>query len=172
MLYWAKKLSELNFDSLMQLYQEGNQENALELYGQMEPAKALARAEQDFVDYLTEDFFTHKDARYAIWVQDDHYVSALRLEPWQDGLLLEALETHPNFRRQGFAKALICEMQKSLRGVAVYSHVSKRNKASLAVHKACGFVICKDSVRLLDGTVSSSGVTLRWYPEKEGRVEE
>ena len=165
MLLWVHRFSEMDFDRLMQVYWEGNRENALTLYPHMDTEKAHIRAQQDFEDYLKKDFFRQKGARYGIWVQDEIYLSALRLEPWEDGLLLEALETHPDYRRQGFAKRLILGMQEAVRGIPIYSHVSKRNSASLAVHKSCGFRIIKDSVRLLDGTVSANSVTLQWIAD-------
>ena len=162
MLLWANNVSELDFEKLMQVYREGNQENALEFYPDLEPERGQVRAEQDFLDYLTTDFFNRKGARYGIWEEAGNYITALRLEPWEDGLLLQALETHPDHRRCGFAKLLIREVQKCLPGITIYSHVSKRNKASLATHQSCGFCIHKDSVRLLDGTVSANGYTLCW----------
>ena len=161
-LLWAKTMKDLNFDRLMQVYAEGNRENAQAFYPHMEPEKGQLCAEQDFWNYLTEDFFRQKGACYAIWEENGEYMAALRLEPWEDGLLLEALETHPDHRLQGHAKHLISELQQALPEATIYSHVSKRNRASLATHKACGFQILKDTVRLLDGTVSANSYTLRW----------
>ena len=162
MLLWAKNMKELNFDRLMQVYAEGNRENAQTFYPHMAPEKGQLCAEQDFWNYLTEDFFRQKGACYAIWEDGGEYISALRLEPWEDGFLLEALETQPDHRRRGYAKTLITEVQKTLPETIIFSHVSKRNKPSLAAHRACGFQIIKDTVRLLDGTVSSNSYTLSW----------
>jgi len=73
------------------------------------------------------------------------YVSALRLEPYRDGLLLEALETAPEQRRKGFAAALIRAVQCFLEGkTKLYSHVDKRNLSSLKVHEKCGFRIVSE----------------------------
>lgn len=162
MLLWADYLRELDFDALMGIYWEANREKALNNYPNMELQAAHNRAEQDFYDYLRDDFFTQKGARYAVWVTEGEYMSALCLEPWEDGLLLEALETRPDHRKKGYAKALIHAVQDSLPNIPVYSHVNKRNSPSLATHKSCGFQIIKDSVRYLDGTVSAHGYTLRW----------
>ena len=162
MLLWAKRLQELDFEALMGIYWEGNRENALDKYPNMELQAAHNRAEQDFYAYLRDEFFTQRGASYAVWVMDGNYVSALRLEPWEDGLLLEALETHPNHRKKGYAKDLIKAVQESLPEIPVYSHVNKRNTPSLATHKSCGFQILKDTVRYLDGTVSAYGYTLLW----------
>lgn len=167
MVLWARKLSELNFDQLMAVYAEGNEDNARRKYPYLEPSEALRRVEADFRDYLREDFFTQPGAVYCLAELEGTYVSVLRLEPYEDGLLLEALETHPAHRRKGYAKALIRAVQQTLPGQRIYSHVNKRNIASLNTHKACGFHKIKDSVRLLDGTVSAFGVTLVWQSDNE-----
>ena len=162
MLIWAHKMAELNFESLMQVYWEGNRDNGMRFYTHLEQDQAHKRAEQDFYNYLADDFFAHRGARYAIWAEKEQYICALRLEPWEDGLLLQALETHPDHRRRGYAKQLITAVQKATPETKIYSHVSKGNKASLAAHKSCNFQIIKDTVRLLDGTVSANSFTLCW----------
>jgi GNAT superfamily N-acetyltransferase len=162
MLHIFEKLKDLSFSQLMEIYEEGNRENGVEFWPDLDPSQQLLRAEQDFYAYLRDEFYTQRGASYAVWVMDGNYVSALRLEPWEDGLLLEALETHPNHRKKGYAKDLINAVQESLPEIPVYSHVNKRNTPSLATHKSCGFQILKDTVRYLDGTVSAYGYTLLW----------
>ena len=96
---------------------------------------------------------------YAIWVEKDVYVSALRLEPYEDGLLLEALETAPAYRRKGYAEKLMRAVQMEF-PQKIYSHVSKKNTASLAVHKKCGFRQVLDYAKYIDGSVVRNAVTL------------
>lgn len=157
MLLIMKRLEELDFSALMDVYIEGNREKAEE-YGD----GGLLQAEREFFDYLREDFFRQKDAFYAVWQVAGQYVSALRLEPYGDGWLLEALETAPNHRKQGYAKALMAEVLDMMGEMVVYSHVSKRNEASLRTHYACGFQKHLDHVVYLDGSVSNRAVTLRY----------
>ena len=107
MLYIADKLGELNFRQLMDVYEEGNLENAAKFYPREPQNQWLLLAEQAFHQYLRECFFPTKGARYCLWIVDGRYFSALRLEPYRDGLLLEALETHPAERRKGYAAALV-----------------------------------------------------------------
>ena len=102
MLQIVRRLEELDFSAIMDIYIEGNLEKAEE-YGD----GGLLRAEREFYDYLREDFFRQRDAFYAVWKVGGRYVSALRLEPYGDGWLLEALETAPAHRKQGYAKALV-----------------------------------------------------------------
>lgn len=157
MLLIAKQLTDLNFSSLMDIYIEGNLEKAEE-YGD----GGLLRAEREFYDYLRADFFRRAGAFYALWLADGKAVSALRLEPHNDGWLLEALETAPDHRGMGYAKALMASALDYLGEGPVYSHVSKRNEASLRTHYACGFENHLDYVVYLDGSVTNRGVTLRY----------
>lgn len=162
MLIIAKRLGELSFPRLMEIYVEGNRENGAERYPEEPEMRQLALAEADFRQYLAEDFFRQKGAFYAIWEENGRYVSALRLEPYRDGLLLEALETAPDQRRKGYAATLIQAVQ-CLPGVEkVYSHVSKRNAPSQATHKKCDFRQVSDQATYIDGSVNSRAVTLCW----------
>ena len=160
MLNIVKKLEELDFPALMEVYIEGNEEKAAD-YG----AGGLLRAEREFFEYLQEDFFKHAGAFYAVWRVEGRYISALRLEPYQDGWLLEALETAPEYRGRGYAKALVTAVLEYLDGAPVYSHVSKRNEASLRTHSACGFEKYLDHAVYVDGSVSQRAYTLRYNME-------
>ena len=161
MLNIVNSLRQLDFGQLMALYEEGNRENGEDLYPDLPAGQQLLRAEQDFYDYLRSGFFTQPGDRYCLWIENGIYVSALRLEPYQDGLLLEALETHPQHRGRGFAKKLI---RAVLDGVdeRVYSHISPRNGPSLAVHRACGFRKILDHAVYADGSVNSRCHTYRY----------
>lgn len=162
MLKVANALHELSFSGLMEVYAEGNRENGLEMYPDEPEARQLQLAEEGFYQYLHDTFFPVRGARYAVWVEQGRYVSALRLEPYRDGLLLEALETLPDRRRQGYAAMLIQAVQ-ALPGMGkIYSHVSKRNLPSQAVHKKCGFRVVADQAVYIDGSVNSRAVTFCW----------
>ena len=159
MLYLVTKLREVNFSALMGVYEEGNRENGALVHPGLPQGQQILRAEQSFHQYLKEVFFPTAGAVYAIWVENDIYVSALRLEPYEDGLLLEALETAPAHRRKGCAEKLIRAVQAEF-PQKIYSHVSKKNTASLAVHQKCGFRQVLDYAKYIDGSVVRSAVTL------------
>ncbi len=165
MLCVARKLKELSFGKLMEVYAEGNQENGREFWPEEHPARQQMLAEQDFYDYLQQVFFTTPGAVYAIWQPEDVYISALRLEPYQDGMLLEALETAPEHRGKGYAKALVNAVLESWPEVRIYSHVSKSNEASLRVHENCGFRKIRDHAVYVDGSVRHNAVTLCREPK-------
>lgn len=157
MLKIVKTMRELDFSALMEVYIEGNEEKA-EKYGD----GGLLRAEQDFLVYLQDVFFRTQGAFYCVWLEENRLVSALRLEPYQDGWLLEALETAPHSRRKGYAKALMTAVLQYMDGQTVYSHVSKHNDASLRTHLACGFEKYLDHAVYIDGSVTPRAFTLRF----------
>ncbi len=162
MLTVATSLQQLNWAQLMALYEEGNRENGEDLYPDCPPEQQLFLAEQDFYDYLRGEFFSQPGDRYCLWTVDGIYVSALRLQNYQDGLLLEALETHPGHRGRGYAKRLIRAVLETVEGQRVYSHISPRNGPSLAVHKACGFQKILSHSVYADGSVNSRCHTYRY----------
>lgn len=117
----------------------------------------------EMILFLRQDFFTQPGDLLAILEVKQTPVCALRLEAYLDGLLLEALETSPAHRRQGYASALIREVLASLPlGTTVYAHVEKRNTPSLCTHLSCGFRVWKDSAAMLDGTVTTRYATLKF----------
>ena len=163
MLEMYTRLRDLDFSMLMDLYAEGNEENAKDLYPNESLQSGILMAQQDFYRYLADDFFRQEGAVYCVWRVDGIYVSALRLEPYRDGLLLEALETHPLYRRKGYAAELVGTVISELTAnspTRVYSHVSKGNVASLKTHHKCGFVRVAEHAAYIDGSVSQSACTL------------
>lgn len=159
MLLLKTRLEDLNFRQLMDLYREGNLENAAYLWPDLPREAQISKAEQSFRDYLEQDFFAQENARYFIWEETGTYVSALRLEPYQDGLLLEALETKPDCRRQGYAVTLI-EAVKAVVPEKIYSHISKRNTASLKTHEKCGFQRISEEAVYRNGVVNERCCTV------------
>ena len=111
-----------------------------------------------FYEYLSSCFFRQKGAVYCLWLVDGQYCSALRLEPYKDGLLLTGLETAPHWRRRGYAQSLMGAALGWAEGMGhrkIYSHIRFDNRASLAVHQRLGFRKMLNHAVLLDGTVSS-----------------
>ena len=106
---------------------------------------------QDFYGFLCEDFFP--DGICCVWEDKGRYVSALRLQKWQDGYLLEGLQTHPDHRGRGYAKQLITESLEALKLEKVYSHIRRDNAPSIAAHTACGFRKILEHATYLDGSV-------------------
>ena len=159
MLILAKSLRQIRFGELMEVYTDSNAEKASD-WPNLPHGYALTLAEQDFRQYMDEVFFQTTDALCAIWEENGKYVCALRLEPYKDGLLLEGLETHPDHRKKGYAAILITAVQQHLGTVKIYSHVDKRNVASLKTHKKCGFQKISDHAVYINGSVDYRCCTL------------
>ena len=154
MLTIATRMHQLRFGQLMDVYAEGNRENGEEFFPDISAQEQIVRAEQEFYTYLVDCFFREKDAAYYIWSVDDRYVCALRLEPYRDGMLLEALETHPEYRGRGYAKQLIRAVLEITDYQKIYVHINRRNAPSIAVHTACGFRKILDYGVYVDGSVN------------------
>ena len=162
MLLRLDSMKNLNFSALMDVYEEGNRQNAAELFPNESEFRGIALAEEDFRQYLRECFFTTSQAIYWVWMESGKYVSALRTEPYQDGLLLEALETKPDQRRKGYAAQLITSVVAELpQGTQLYSHVNKKNIASLQTHLTCGFEKIRNYAVYADGSIMNNAFTLR-----------
>lgn len=162
MLVVIRSVRELRFGELMAVYEQSNLEMGRRLWPQETRDRQFALAEQDFFDYLRQCFFTLPGSVYCLWQEDGHYVSALRLEPWKDGLLLTGLETTPSRRKKGYACKLVRGVQAYLARqgtVRLYSHISKCNEASIGVHMKCGFRKLFDYAAYNDGSTDRKAWT-------------
>lgn len=164
MLHIARKLKDLSFFSLMEVYEESNRENAAAFRPDVSAEHALQMAEQEFYQYLREVFFPTPSAVYALWTEEEKYRSALRLEPYRDGLLLSALETAPEHRNRGYAEALVRGVLAQFPDTKIYSHVHKSNLPSLKLHEKCGFQRISEQAAYLDGSVNDKCCTMRYVP--------
>lgn len=164
MVIMASRIRDISFSSLMEVYRQSNQENARHAYFQEPKAVGLRLAEEDFREYL-KAFFRTPGAVCAIWIEAGRYVSALRLEPWRDGLLLTGLETAPEHRGKGYAQKLIRSALEYFPMQKMYSHVRKDHFSSLRAHRRCGFEILSDCARFLDGSADHRAFTLCHTPD-------
>ena len=85
-------------------------------------------------------------------------MSAVRLERWRDGWLLEGLETRPDCRGKGYAEQLLETVLPLVSGT-IYSHVHRGNQASLKLHEKMGFRISA-ATAMLDGSYLPGYMTL------------
>lgn len=160
MLIVATKLKALAFGKLMDVYAQSNLENGRDLWPDEPQYRQIALVEQEFYQYLQQVFFKTGGTVYLIWEEKGSYVSALRLEPYRDGLLLEALETQPQHRGKGYAQKLITAAAGYAEGTKIYSHVHKGNTLSLHTHEKCGFVRILEYAVYADGSVDDRCCTL------------
>ena len=164
MLQIVEALSDICYSQIMKVYAQSNLRYGNATYPRLSQSLRELSAEQDFYAYL-RDFFRTSRAMYALWVVEGEYKSALRLEPYEDGFLLAGLETAPDARNKGFAKALV---RGTLDAVwkrysqPVYSHIEKTNLPSLAVHRSCGFSCIREDADYIDGTHRTDAGTWIW----------
>ncbi len=131
---------------LMDVYQESNTENTHYFYPDLSNQdEALQKVECDYLSYIENDFLANRKNRYMILEHDGIWVCALRLYCVNDKLYyIEALETHPAYRRKGYATQLLAGMINLLKERGAYTIrdcVDKKNTASLVTHQKAGFMI-------------------------------
>lgn len=134
---------------LMNIYAESNLENTAFFYPKLtDKREAVKKVEHDFLNYLKSEFLADGENLLFVWEEQGVWVSALRLYRVGDRrYYIEALETHPAYRRKGYGARLLrgtVEFLKEGGAFCLRSNVSKNNKASLATHKACGFSVVSD----------------------------
>lgn len=149
MLHRFDRFSELDGRKLMDLYGESNRENAEDFYPDADAAVGTARVEESFLAFLRDEFLPKPENTYWVWEEDGVYLCALRLTEFNDRLFyLEALETHPAFRRRGCSEKLFSAVIDALKPggpFRICDCVSKRNVPSIAAHQKAGFRIVSDS---------------------------
>ena len=57
MLLTIERYEQLDERKLMELYREGNEKNVAYFLPELDPAVGLRKIEQDFLQYLKEEFF-------------------------------------------------------------------------------------------------------------------
>lgn len=163
MLKIIKNMRQLDFSQLTQVHQRSLQRDAQSYPGGDSEYEKARNAESRFYDYLTDWFYECKENTLFIWEHEGRYVSAVRLEPYRDGFLITGLETMPEESGKGFAKLLLRAVISHIHrqgSASVYSHVDKKNAASLAVHGTVGFSVIDDVAVYIDGTVTANSFTL------------
>jgi len=166
MLVICNSIQTLNWEAVCQIYEEGFQLRGRKAYPYLPENAQILQAQQDTYQYLRDEFYVNADSYYAFWVDADRWVSALRMRPYQDGLLLDALETAPEFRRQGFAGQLMQAVLARLpQHTKVYSRIMRRNKASVRLHLQCGFHKHRPYAVFLDGSFRPDADTYLYQKE-------
>ncbi len=159
--------AQLDFGQLMQVYHQSLLKSGRENNPDFDENRQLLEAEQDFYLFL-KSFLREKGSVCAVWISEGKYVSALRAEPYRDGVLIEGLETAPTCRRQGYAKLLLRGILEYLneRGAEkIYSHIQRDNIPSIRTHLSCGFVCICDYAAYIDGSVDHKSSTYLFYKD-------
>ena len=159
---------DLPYLALMEIYASFISEKGKAEYPQYPENIQILNAEQDLYDYLRNVHLCQLKASVCFWRCGEELVSVLRLEAYNDGLLLSGLETAPGHRQKGYGKLLL---QQACRDadegcLPIYSHVFSNNTVSMKLHLDCGFVVVEERAVLLDGSIHHDAVTLRYTPKE------
>ena len=149
MLLKILKYCDLNERMLMDIYAESNFENTDYFFPDEENKElAVPKVEAGFFDFLKNAFFLQNEPAYWIFEENGVWYSALRPCKVLNGpYYLEALETRPDFRGEGYASLLLSSVLDALKEngpFRICDCVSKKNTASLKVHEKCGFQIVSE----------------------------
>ena len=155
MIIFADRINMLAFSKLTKLYSEDIDFERKRNYGKAYEFEGMLRAEQDFYQYLCEVFFAKLGGKIIIYEENNRYISAVRFEPYKDGLLLNSLVTEVDSRRKGYAQKLLHYALNHFADVPVYSHVHYRNIPSRHLHEKMGFTLLYEYAHMLDGSVRS-----------------
>lgn len=163
-------LEAMDFDKLMEVYREGNEENVAYFFPEeTDMDKGRKAVEQKFYEYLKTDFFTEAGRRYYALEKDGKWVSAIRLFPVsgaENTFYAEALETAPAERRKGYAKKMMEMLFEKLGEKGTFEitdTVHKKNEKSVQFHLSCGFEIYKDPAEcVLTGKIDENSYTMRF----------
>lgn len=144
MLVKVNDLTEKKQRLLMELYEDSNIKNALYFYPDMKDIEAgKKKVEENFIDYIKNEFFVNVGNIYYVWEEKGIWISAMRVYKINNNLYyIEALETHPKYRKQGYAEKLMSRVIDELKiqgNFEIKSMTPKENIASQRTHEKCGF---------------------------------
>ena len=154
-------VKQLNFGQLCNVYADELIRAGKLNYPNLNPNMQLLEAEQDFY-YFLKSFLRKMNEDCFVWQGDGLYQSALRIEPYKDGVILTGLQTAPESRRNGYAKALLENTLAYLShaGITqVYSHIRNDNIPSRYLHLTAGFLKISDYAAYIDGSVDQRSAT-------------
>ena len=158
MILTIRSVEDLSFMKLTELYKDNIESNRIKHYSKMGEIGGRFQAENDLYYYIKDVFFKQSNGTYLIYQCEDKYVSGLRFERYEDGVLLNALMTSKEYRRKGFASLLLHHLIQNVQD-PIYSHIHCDNTASILLHKRFGFELLCDHSFLLDGSFSDEHFT-------------
>lgn len=140
------KLTERSPDAdrrLMAIYADSNQENADDYYPEEDDREiAVAKVEREFLEYLDTEFYADPRNAYYVLAVDGEWVAALRLSRLENYYFIEAIETRPDRRREGYTSMLygmLIESEIPEADIQLRCTVARSNRASLNLHAKLGF---------------------------------
>lgn len=158
MIRVAESLRDIDFSKLTELYEQDIEDERRRSYPYLDICEGRIQTENDLYGYLKDCFFKESEGRYFVNIAQGRYASAVRLEAYKDGFLLNALMTQERYRRKGYASVLLAYVLSSSNR-PIYSHIHRKNRASIKIHEKFGFIKLLDHAVLLDGSVRTDHIT-------------
>ncbi len=146
---------------LVELYRE----SMAQLARRFESPQAMEQAYGEFL----KEFVTHDRQMVLVEEVDGVWVSGLRCVESAPGVwYLEAVETAPQARGQGWAKQLLTHTQQRLTGQGareLFSLIDPENTPSIATHVDCGFAPTQRKPINGWGEEDPGNIVYVWHPE-------
>lgn len=169
MIKIIKKFKDINFDLLFEVYKNVSEKQMEDYYPGLSYEDAVKEYKIEYGEFI-EKFLKNPKNFMAINIKEDIYVTAFRLikiNKESTEFYLEALETHSDYLRKGYASELISETLKVLsfdKAIKVKCAIKKTNKGSLRTHEKCGFKIDKNYTVFEDGIIHKDTYSMIYNP--------
>jgi ribosomal protein S18 acetylase RimI-like enzyme len=141
-LHMAGDAAEIDLQKLVTVYRESSLDNV----NKAKMAPDIAKYNDKFKQFIRD--FLAKPGSYFAWLEaDEKYICALRIARTNEitnSYFLEALETLPEWRKQGCASTLIRGVIDRLAKngkITIRCNIRKDNMASIRTHEKIGFKI-------------------------------
>ena len=167
MLIKITNFKDINKRKLMDAYKESNFENTDYFFpDEKDKEKAVIKVEEGFLDFLKNNFFKKEEATYYVLEENDIWVSALRVCKVKDLYYLEALETHPDYRKQGYGYKLLSSVIEDLKkngSFRLCDCINKKNIPSIRTHEKCGFkIVAQEGHDYLNEDIGENNYSLEY----------
>ena len=153
MIEIVKDINKETLKKLFGIYQESMEENLQNGY--------YSSTNEMFADYevFLKDFISKPNQLVIVENQNNMWVSGLRaIETKARHWHIEAVETRPDSRRNGYGKTLLNQTLEYLATLGMKTadcSIAKNNIASQILHKKCGFV-CTNKNPIYEGKPSKN----------------
>ena len=153
------EIDKLDFLKICDVYKDDLERKRKIRHRLIAKSEGATLVKQEYLRYLEDVFFGQYNGKLFVYQDYDRYLSAVCIEPFKDGLLLDSLVTVPEARRRGYAKKLIDYALDYCKTRPVYAHIHYNNKASRLLHEKIGFSLLCEYAHMLDGSIRNDHFT-------------
>lgn len=147
MIEIVKQFEKLNFNKLMQVYEESNTLNAKAYVKEdnISFEDALLKSKESFYSFLKNNFFVKNNGMFFILKDENgEYKAALRIEEYEENkFFLQGLETKLDCRNCGFSTTLLKEtisyLEEKRGNIEIRCSILEDNVSSIKSHLKVAF---------------------------------